>query len=139
MTSDTSEVHLPAVDEHHRKEVARKLQTSRLRRSNDLITLPELHLADWRPTNDVSLYIDVRGLTTRRLHQNGATFQIDFDFVDHALLVRTHDGRSRSFELADGIAVADFDARLHAPCTSTARSSARFDSRRHRHGTSGGT
>jgi hypothetical protein len=55
----------------------------------------------------------VRGLSTRRLHHNGTTFQIDFDFVDHALLVRTHDGRSRSFELADGVPVADFDRLLH--------------------------
>ena len=102
------------------------------------MTLPELHLADWRPTKDtlhlycqivgkirlattpprnqwwnVPLYVDVRGLTTRRLHHNDTTFQIDFDFVDHALLVRTHDGRVRSFELADGVPVADFDARLH--------------------------
>jgi hypothetical protein len=28
------------------------------------------------------------------------------------LVVRTHDGRSRSFELADFVSVADFDARL---------------------------
>jgi len=102
------------------------------------MTLPELHLADWRPTKDtlhlycqivgkvrlattpprnqwwnVPLYVDVRGLTTRRLHHNDTTFQIDFDFVDHALLVRTHDGRVRSFELAEGVPVADFDSRLH--------------------------
>ena len=99
------------------------------------MTLPELHLADWRPTKDTlhlycqivgkvrlattpprnhwwnaPLYVDVRGLTTRRLHHNDTTFQIDFDFVDHSLLVRTHDGRSRSFELAHGVPVADFDA-----------------------------
>jgi Family of unknown function (DUF5996) len=102
------------------------------------MTLPELHLADWRPTKDtlhlycqivgkvrlaatpprnqwwnVPLYVDVRGLTTRRLHQGDATFQIDFDFVDHSLIVRTGDGRAQSFELADGVPVADFDARLH--------------------------
>jgi uncharacterized protein DUF5996 len=102
------------------------------------MTLPELHLADWRPTKDTlhlycqivgkvrlattpprnqwwnaPLYVDVRGLTTRRLHQGDTTFQIDFDFIDHSLIVRTHDGRSGSFELADGVPVADFDARLH--------------------------
>jgi len=100
--------------------------------------LPELHLADWRPTRDTlhlycqivgkvrlattpprnhwwnaPLYVDVRGLTTRRLHHQDTTFQIDFDFVDHSLVVRTHDGRIRSFSLADGVTVADFDARLH--------------------------
>jgi Family of unknown function (DUF5996) len=102
------------------------------------MTLLELHLADWRPTKDTlhlycqivgkvrlastpprnqwwnaPLYVDVRGLTTRRLHHNNTTFQIDFDFVDHSLIVRTNDGRSRSFELADGVPVADFDGRLH--------------------------
>jgi Family of unknown function (DUF5996) len=102
------------------------------------MTLPELHLADWRRTKDTlhlycqivgkvrlattaprnhwwnaPLYVDVRGLTTRRLHHKETTFQIDFDFVDHSLVVRTHDGRSRSFELDDGVSVADFDARLH--------------------------
>lgn len=102
------------------------------------MTLPELHLADWRPTKDTlhlycqivgkirlattpprnqwwnaPLYVDVRGLTTRRLHEGDTTFQIDFDFVDHALIVRTHDGRARSLDLADGVPVADFDSPLH--------------------------
>jgi hypothetical protein len=100
--------------------------------------LPPLPLAEWRPTKDtlhlyaqivgkvrlattaprnhwwnVSLYVDVRGLTTRRIHHAGTTFQIDFDFVDHALRVRAADGREAAFGLGDGVAVADFDARLH--------------------------
>jgi hypothetical protein len=100
--------------------------------------LDELHLADWRPTKDTlhlfcqivgkvrlattpprnhwwnaPLYVDLRGLTTRRLHHNEKTFQIDFDFVDHALRVRTRDGRARSLDLVDGLAVADFDTQLH--------------------------
>ena len=29
-------------------------------------------------------------------------------------VVRTADGRTRAFELAGGVAVADFDARMHA-------------------------
>ena len=99
--------------------------------------LPELHLADWRPTKDtlhlycqivgkvrlattpprnhwwnVPLYVDVRGLTTRRLHHNGTTFDITFDFVDDVLVVRTADGRTQSFQL--GSSVAEFDAFLHA-------------------------
>jgi hypothetical protein len=102
------------------------------------MTLPELHLADWRPTKDtlhlygqvvgkirlattaprnhwwnVPLYVDVRGLTTRRMHHAGTTFQIDFDFVDHRLRVRTMDGANDSFALEDGLAVAEFDANLH--------------------------
>jgi hypothetical protein len=35
------------------------------------------------------------------------------DFVDHAVILRTADGRTRSFELGNGLPVADFDARLH--------------------------
>jgi hypothetical protein len=102
------------------------------------MTLPELHLADWRPTKDTlhlycqivgkirlastpprnhwwnaPLYVDVRGLTTRRLRQGDTTFQIDFDFVEHSLIVRTQDGRTRSFALDDGVPVADFDTLLH--------------------------
>ena len=101
--------------------------------------LPELHLDDWRATKDtlhlycqvvgkvrlattpprnhwwnVPLYVDVRGLTTRRLHQAGTTFDITLDFVDHALVVRTAGGRVEGFELHDGLDVADFDGRLHA-------------------------
>src|SRR5258707_6353313 len=87
-----------------------------------LAELPELHLGDWRPTKDtlhlycqivgkirlattpprnhwwnVPLYVDVRGLTTRRLQHNGTTFEITFDFFDDALLVGTHYSRRRSF------------------------------------------
>jgi hypothetical protein len=101
--------------------------------------LPELHLADWRPTKDtlhlycqvlgkirlattpprnhwwnVPLYVDVRGLTTRRLHHQGTTFDIGLDFVDHAVVVRTADGRTEGFALRDGLDVAEFDRRLHA-------------------------
>jgi hypothetical protein len=100
--------------------------------------LPELHLTDWRPTKDTlhlyaqvvgkvrlattpprnhwwnaPLYVDVRGLTTRRMHSAGMTFQIDFDFVDHQLRVSTMDGANDAFALEDGLTVADFDANLH--------------------------
>jgi len=104
--------------------------------------LSELHLADWRATKDtlhlycqvvgkirlattaprnhwwnVPLYVDVRGLTTRRLHHAGTTFEITLDFVDHAVVVRTSDGRSDAFELHHGLDVAEFDRRLHALLT----------------------
>jgi hypothetical protein len=61
-----------------------------------------------------TLYLDVRGLTTRRMHTaDGVAFAIDFDFVDHRLVVRTGRGEVESFELADGLSVAEFDERLH--------------------------
>ena len=102
-------------------------------------SLPELHLSDWRATKDtlhlysqilgkirlsttaprnhwwnVPLYVDVRGLTTRRLHHRETTFEIALDFVDHALIIRTSDGRAVAFELGSGVPVADFDTRVHA-------------------------
>jgi hypothetical protein len=63
---------------------------------------------------NVSLYVDVRGLTTRRMHHRGTTFEITLDLVDHALVVTAADGRTGEFSLGDGLSVSDFDARLHA-------------------------
>ena len=118
------------------------------------MTLPELHLAEWSPTKDTlhlyaqivgkirlattaprnhwwnaALYVDVRGLTTRRLHHRGTTFEIRLDFLDHALVVQTADGRSRAFELGNGMPVADFDARVHA-CSPSSASTSRSRSSR---------
>jgi hypothetical protein len=77
----------------------------------------KVRLASTAPRNHwwhVPLYVDVRGLTTRRMHaQNGVTFQIDFDFVDHRLVIRTNRGAVDSFELVDGLSVAGFDEELH--------------------------
>ena len=76
----------------------------------------KIRMASTAPRNHwwhVPLYVDVRGLTTRRMHTNGLTFQIDFDFVDHRLVARTSGGRVESFDLVDGLSVADFDERLH--------------------------
>ena len=100
--------------------------------------LPELPLEAWEPTKTtlhlwaqivgkvklaataprnhwwhVPLYLDVRGLTTRRLHQGQVSFQIDFDFVDHRLVVQTNGGQQGSFQLQDGLSVAGFDRQLH--------------------------
>ncbi len=78
----------------------------------------KIRLASSPPRNHwwhAPLYLDVRGLTTRRLHApSGDTFQIDFDFLDHRLVVRTNGGAVESFALEDGLSVADFDERLHA-------------------------
>jgi len=78
----------------------------------------KVRLASAAPRNHwwhVPLYVDVRGLTTRRMHgAGGVTFEIGFDFVDHRLVVRTSSGAVESFELRDGLSVAEFDASLHA-------------------------
>ena len=78
----------------------------------------KIRMASTAPRNHwwhVPLYVDVRGLTTRRMHSaEGVSFQVDFDFIDHTLAVKTSRGETRSFALVDGLSVADFDARLHA-------------------------
>jgi hypothetical protein len=103
-----------------------------------LVDLPALPFDEWRQTKDtlhlwaqivgkvklvstppqnhwwnVPLYVDVRGLTTRRMHQRGIAFSIDFDFIDHRLVVRTERGQVESFALADGLSVAAFDRQFH--------------------------
>src|SRR5437868_13031510 len=72
----------------------------------------KVRMASSAPRNHwwhVPLYVDVRGLTTRRLHaQNGVTFEIAFDFVDHRLVVLTNRGEVESFALVDGLSVSEF-------------------------------
>jgi hypothetical protein len=78
----------------------------------------KIRMASVSPRNHwwhAPLYLDVRGLTTRRLHApNGITFEIAFDFVDHELVVWTNQGVRESFRLRDGLSVAAFDQELHA-------------------------
>jgi hypothetical protein len=58
----------------------------------------------------VALYVTPRGLTTGPMPSVGGTFQIDFDFVAHALHVTTSDDRSQSFDL-EPMSVAEFYRR----------------------------
>jgi hypothetical protein len=102
--------------------------------------LPELPLANWETTKDTlhlwlqivgkirlalapprnhwwhaTLFLDARGLTTRAMRaSNGTVFELNFDFVDHRLLVRTSDGAVESFDLVDGLSVAAFHDALFA-------------------------
>lgn len=48
----------------------------------------------------VPLYMTARGMTTSPIPGGGRAFQIDFDFIDHLLWVRTSDGHSRQIMLA---------------------------------------
>jgi Family of unknown function (DUF5996) len=77
----------------------------------------KIRMASSPPRNHwwhVTLFVDVRGLTTRRLHaSSGLTFEIVFDFDDHRLVVLTNEGAVESFELVDGLSVAAFDDKLH--------------------------
>jgi len=83
-----------------------------------------LPLAEWRDTHDtlhmwmqvvgktrmafapaenhwwhVTLHLSARGLTTTPIPYGARTFEIEFDFVDHRLIVKTSDGRSRHLAL----------------------------------------
>lgn len=85
---------------------------------------PELPYAAWKPTYEtlhlwtqivgkirlarepwlnhswqVALYVTARGLTTSPIPAGGRAFQIDFDFVDHVLWVRTSDDHARQVML----------------------------------------
>ena len=96
------------------------------------IPWPELPVAAWRETYEtlhlwtqivgkirlgrapwlnhswhVALYVTARGLTTSPIPDGTRSFQIDFDFIDHALRISTSDGAERQFTLA-GQSVASF-------------------------------
>lgn len=55
----------------------------------------------------VTLYVTSRGLTTSPIPYGTETFQIDFDFIDHKVLIFKSDGGQRSLELHPRT-VADF-------------------------------
>src|ERR1700730_13336543 len=59
----------------------------------------------------VTLYVTARGLTTSAIPDGPRTFQIDFDFIDHALRISTSDGEQRQFALA-GHSVKSFHAAV---------------------------
>ena len=59
----------------------------------------------------VALYVTARGLTTSPIPHGVRTFQIDFDFVAHQLVIQTSDGCTRGFVL-EPQSVATFYSRL---------------------------
>lgn len=93
---------------------------------------PALRVADWEPTRDtlhmwtqivgkirlahsplvnhwwqVTFYVSPRGLTTSSIPYRNRLFDMEFDFVDHVLAIRTSDGGSGSVALASK-SVAEF-------------------------------
>lgn len=95
---------------------------------------PSLRVADWTATRDtlhmwtqivgkirlgrmplinhwwgVTLYVTARGLSTSAIPYDGRIFDIEFDFVDHELVVRSSDGGRRTVALRPR-SVADFHA-----------------------------
>jgi hypothetical protein len=58
-----------------------------------------------------TLYVTSRGLTTSPIPHGVRTFQIDFDFIDHGLLIRASDGGVKTMSLSPR-PVADFYREL---------------------------
>lgn len=58
----------------------------------------------------VALYVTPRGLTTTAMPYGSLLLEIEFDFIEHALLARTSAGERRSLPLV-AQSVADFHAR----------------------------
>ena len=74
----------------------------------------KIRLAQAPPLNhwwNVPLYVTARGLTTSAMPYSDRSFQIDFDFIDHQLLINSSDGAATSFPLAPR-SVADFYREL---------------------------
>src|SRR6266542_3441603 len=62
----------------------------------------KIRLALTAKTNEwwnVPLYVTTRGLTTSPMPYRDRTLSIDFDFIDHQLLIRDSDGRTRALAL----------------------------------------
>lgn len=60
-----------------------------------------------------TLYVTPRGLTTTSIPYGERTFQIDFDFIDHQLLITTSDGHIKKIQLGPR-SVADFYKEVFA-------------------------
>jgi hypothetical protein len=59
----------------------------------------------------VPLYVSPRGLTTSTIPCAGASFEIEFDFIDHALVIRKSNGITRRLALV-AMSVAAFYAEV---------------------------
>ena len=105
---------------------------------DDARSWPALPLAAWEPTRatlhmwtqiagkvrlalsayqahwwHVPLYVSARGLATTAIPYGRGNFEIEFDFIDHALFIRTSEGTTKRLALAPKT-VAAFHAELIA-------------------------
>ncbi len=62
---------------------------------------------------NVTLYVTPRGLTTSAMPYEERTFSIDFDFIEHQVLIADSDGKIRKLPLAS-VPVCDFHRDLFA-------------------------
>lgn len=83
-----------------------------LHRWTQIVGKVRMELSPWiNHSWSVPLYVSARGLTTSLIPFAPAPFQIDFDFIDHRLLVFGSDGAVRSMGLGP-ITVAQFYSDL---------------------------
>jgi hypothetical protein len=100
---------------------------------------PELTLSTWQDTRDtlqlwtqvvgkvrmalepmvnhwwqVPLYVSARGLTTSLMHAGGRGLEIEFDFVDHDLNLRTSDGHRGTVALEPRSVASFYEATMGA-------------------------
>src|SRR5690348_18259100 len=59
------------------------------------LTQTPWQIHSWHAT----LYVTARGLTTSPIPYGTRSFQIDFDFVEHALIIRTDERAARTLQL----------------------------------------
>jgi hypothetical protein len=107
--------------------------------SHDTRAWPELTLSEWEDTRDtlhmwtqvvgkirmrltpminhwwqVALYVSARGLTTSLMHTGGRGLEIEFDFVEHVLDLRTTDGARRRVPLGPQSVASFYRATMAA-------------------------
>lgn len=105
---------------------------------DDAAEWPELRVDDWTTTREtlhmwlqiigkielastallnhwwnVTFHVSARGLRTRLMHDGNRTFDAEFDFLDHVLVIRTADGEQQTVALKPR-SVADFYAATMA-------------------------
>ncbi|ADI14940.1 DUF5996 family protein [Truepera radiovictrix] len=56
----------------------------------------------------VTLYLSPRGLTTHAIPTGDGLIELEFDLLDHNLMIRSSDGRHKVVALYDGLSVAQF-------------------------------
>jgi len=60
----------------------------------------------------VTLYVSARGLTTALMHAGPIGVEMEFDFVDHVLAIRTSDGRRRDVKLEPRSVASFYDETM---------------------------
>jgi hypothetical protein len=105
--SERVPVSWPAIDYAQWRETLQTLQLW-----TQIVGKVRLALSPWVNHGwQVPLYVNARGLGTSAINAGGGTFEIDFDLVDHRLVVRNSEGPDLSFALAP-MSVATFYRQL---------------------------